>query len=113
MAAFPENIACITTTNYKEGFPETTLYLGNRVRRDNPTAIVNVVISNHTDMQTFVNWYKNDIAYGVSQFTINIPLFGTKKDWNVRLTKKLEASLLENSNKIRGLTLELEILDTL
>ena len=113
MAAFPSTIACVVSDNYKEEFPVTKRYLGGETYTRKPTATVTASIATHADMAAFTTWYVSTINNGLSNFTLDVPFFGTRKNWNVRLINPLSTSTIGKVTHLRSIQLKVEILDSI
>ena len=108
MATFPTSIACISTAGYKEEL-DVKPYLGGNSFVDQPIVTVTVGTKSHSDMQSFMSWYINSIAYGRTNFTVSLPMFGVTRLWDARFVTKIDASL--KATTVREINMKLEILD--
>jgi len=92
MAAFPDNISCVVTKGYGEKSPFRKKYLGGGFGDPSKAEVgVTAVTETNSDIQAFERWY---LDYGHGEFTINLPLFGVERDWNVRFAAPVDTSLL-------------------
>jgi len=113
MAAFPDSISCILVDGYKEVFPVTKRYLGGKSNTTYATAKVTAGISSHADMATFTTWYVTTINNGLDAFTLDVPFFGTRKNWNVKFAKPINTKLVGKAAHVRDISMDLVILDTI
>jgi hypothetical protein len=111
MATFPENIACVPTSGYKETMPNAVLYLGGRYVPNDTIVSVNVITKTDADIESFTHWYIHDIEYGAVPFTIELPLFGVTRLWEVVLSSRLDTQLFGVSRTARNITMRLTLLD--
>ncbi len=109
--AFPESLLCYVTDGFSEGFPSLEKYLGARTDQLPSTANVKVRISSHVTMEQFTRWYLTDIIQGNLTFTVNLPLFGVLRAWEVKLTNKISTTPLATKESIRYITLNLELIE--
>lgn len=106
---FPKPIACIVTDGFKESLPVKRKYLGSNYALTDETRVeIKALITDINDVKLFVNWYCNEIDYGVKPFKIDLKLFGLKREWEVKLKSDLVLETI-NSSISKHISLKLEL----
>ena len=109
---FPEEIAHLLRDNFTSTVPKTVKGLGMRSAMVNsPTVSVTAFLKSDSDMASYLGWWIYTVDYGTLPFTIELPLLGVTKEWNVSITKDATDEI--RSGETRMLKLELTILDDL
>ena len=110
MLHFPESYACAITNGFSETLPYSKKYLGGKLTQPLATGTVSILVKNDYDMTQFMVWYES-INWGADVFLMELPLFGTTKYWEVRITSTPATSTPGTKVTKRTIDLDIEIME--
>ncbi len=110
MAAFPSSIACVITEGYKEKSPFRKKYLGSNSFGTASDALIGVTVTTETNSEAkaFERWYLDN---GHNNFTINLPIFGVLRNWNVRIAEPIEGAFIGKEG--RSIPMKIIVVDNI
>lgn len=106
---FPKSLVCILVSGFNQTLKPKKNYLGGKSKIINPTGKVEVLARDDLEYGIFTEWYVNELDYGNNSFTLEVPFFGLKRAWNVKIVGDVSAS--NSSSQVRKTTMTIEILD--
>jgi len=90
---FPEQLGCLLQDNYGATHKDALRGFAKKRIRSNEEVTLKVLIKTALEMNIFAHWYYNEIDEGADTFSIEFPLFGMKRKWEVKLTNGLNEKL--------------------
>ena len=109
---FPDNLYDVLIDGFGTTIPRKLKGLGGKSLLTNkPEATITILVKNELDTSILLEWWTTELNCGINNFSINVPFFGIRRDWNVRVVGDLTESLKLGTT--REVKMKLEILDDL
>jgi len=110
VSAFPASLTCVQIDGYQETQERSIIGLNSQqIVNELPKVSFKIIVKGKMDTQIFSYWWINEVKYGVEPFTVSLTLFGVEREWIVRATNDLGASMVGVLN--REYTLDCEVLE--
>ncbi len=106
---FPSSLGCVVTSGYGASHEGDILCFAGKSVKENEIISIEVVTENIEDVALFAYWYYIELESGALSFLLTIPIFGIVKAWEVKMTKGINESIL-NDGSARTIKIDLKLI---